>query len=55
MSILTAAAVRLAVFARKDIQTLTKDDQMEIEMMSEEDTVTFSFRPRMMTMPCLSI
>ena len=41
MSILTAAAVRLAVFARKDIQTLTKDDQMEIEMMSEEDTVTF--------------
>ena len=41
MSILTAATVHLAVFAREDIQTLTKDDQMEIEMMSEEDTVIF--------------
>lgn len=41
MSILTTAAVRLAAFAREDIQTLTKGDQMEIEMMSEEDTVTF--------------
>lgn len=41
MSVLTAAAVRLAVFAREDIRTLTKDDQMEIEMMSEEDTVIF--------------
>lgn len=41
MYVLTAVAVRLAVFAREDIRTLTKDDQMEIEMMSEEDTVTF--------------
>ena len=41
LSVLIMAAVRLAFFAREDIQTLTKDDQMEIEMMSEEDTATF--------------
>ena len=41
LSVLIMAAVRLAVFAREDIQTLTKDDQMEIEMMSVEDTATF--------------